>query len=401
MLEQHELAHMARLVPFGHRQVPPRVCVVDNKPHVRMFLAEMLEQIGFITCECSGAEIRSMITEFFPDLIVVGPLGKDGDVPMLLRAIGNFEGKVMLFGGRSSPALIRDHEHGERMGLAMLPPLGTPFRDGDIRDNLRAFLPVAASPPLPVDVDEALMNGWLELWYQPKIDPRRLIPCGAEALIRVRHPTWGVVSPAYFVPAVNDPYFHALSQFAIMRMAGDRLRFAGAGRAIDISIRMPMAALEDAGFIDSVFRKLPAGAAQAGLLIEVECADVVADFAGVRRAATQLAFRNVGIAIAAIGSEGAALAGHADLPAVELKADRKFVRGCAGDRIKQAVCAAIVGMAKDCGARSVADGVESHADFLAVRELGFDLVQGPMFAKPMPAGKFEKAVLARTYAETV
>ena len=94
----------------------------------------------------------------------------------------------------------------------MLPPLGTPFRARDLDANLERFLPIKPPPPLPVDVDEALCNGWLELLYQSKIDPQSLVPRGAEALIRVRHPTWGVVAPAYFIPAADDPYLHALSR---------------------------------------------------------------------------------------------------------------------------------------------------------------------------------------------
>jgi len=95
----------------------------------------------------------------------------------------------MLFGGRSSTALIRSHEFGEQAGLTMLPTLGTPFRKRDLDANLESFLPVRPAPPLPIDVDEALCNGWLELWYQSKIDTKSLVSVGAEALVRVRHPT--------------------------------------------------------------------------------------------------------------------------------------------------------------------------------------------------------------------
>lgn len=399
MVNNREVIQPAEVVRFGHRKVPPRVCVVDNKPHVRSFFADVFDQLGFITCECGTLEIKRALQEFFPDLIVVGPLDREGDVPVLLHTLSSFKGKVMLFGGRSSPSLTHAHEHGEKIGLAMLPPLGTPFRESDIGEKLRGFLPIPPSPPVPVDVDEALTKGWLELRYQPKINPRTLVPCGAEALIRVRHPTWGLVSPAYFVPAANDPYFHTLSQSVILRVMGDWLRFAAAGHPIEISIRMPMAALEDASFIDSVFRKLPKGASESGLLMEIDCADVVSDVNGIHRAAMQLAFRNIGIAVASIGTEGVALAGRSDLPVVEMKVDRKFVRGCGTDRVKESVCAAIVAMARENGARAVADGVETQADFLAVRELGFDLVQGALFAKPMPADKFEQAVLAKTYAK--
>jgi EAL domain-containing protein (putative c-di-GMP-specific phosphodiesterase class I) len=54
--------------------------------------------------------------------------------------------------------------------------------------------------------------------------------------------------------------------------------------------------------------------------------------------------------------------------------------------------------AHENGARSVADGVATQGDFLTLRELGFDLVQGPLFAKPMEAGKFARSVLARRFA---
>ena len=138
----------------------------------------------------------------------------------------------MLFGGRSSPSLIGAHELGERLGLAMLPPLGTPFREGDLSQILSCFLPIAPSPDIGIDVDEALNKGWLELHYQPKIDTRSLTPRGAEALVRVRHPTWGLVAPAYFIPAVNDPYYHALSQFVIMHAMADWMRFAVNGNRI-------------------------------------------------------------------------------------------------------------------------------------------------------------------------
>ena len=264
--------------------------------------------------------------------------------------------------------------------------------------NLACFLPVRPPPPLPVDVDEALCNGWLELWYQSKINPRSLVPKGAEALVRVRHPTWGVVSPAYFVPATNDPYLHGLSQFVIARSLADSMQFAAANHQVQISMPLPLLALEDMHFIDRMMGHLPDKVRQIGFLIAVDCVDLVNDLELVRRIAGQLASRNIGISINDVDAQGASLAGRRDLPVVEMKVDRKFIRGCADDRVKQAHCAEIVAIARDTGARSVAEGVETQSDFLVVRDLGFDLLQGHMFAKPMAPRKFERAMLARRYA---
>ncbi len=391
--------HREASVKFGHRRIPPRVCVVANQPHVRSFLADMLEEVGFITHQCAGPDIQRALHGFWPDLVVLGPLNGETEVraSLVILKSKSYRGRVMLFGGRSSPALIRAHEYGEQVNLAMLPPLGTPFRDSDMLENLSNFLPVVPSPSLPADADEVLQNGWLELWYQPKINPRSLVPGGAEALIRVRHPTWGVVAPAYFIPGANDPYFEALSQFVLMRAMADRIGFTLANRPVDVSVNLPWPALADGRFIDRVMQTLPAGW-QSGFSIEVDCADMIGDIDLVRQIAAQLASRDIGIVVDDIGAESISLAGRRDLPLVEMKVAPKFVRGCADDRIKQAVCAGVVAAARETGARSVAQGVETQADFAMVRELGFDLLQGMMFAKPMEPRKFERAILSRKHA---
>jgi EAL domain-containing protein (putative c-di-GMP-specific phosphodiesterase class I) len=59
------------------------------------------------------------------------------------------------------------------------------------------------------------------------------------------------------------------------------------------------------------------------------------------------------------------------------------------------VCSEIIAAAQANGVRSVAVGVDSHADFIAARELGFDLLQGALFAKPMELRAFERTLGAR------
>lgn len=149
------------IIQFSRRPVPPRACVVEDRIHVRLFLADMLDEMGFIAREADTADIRATLRDFRPDVIVLGPLGAGLEVQAVLRSLQAqaYGGAVMLFGGRSSGALIGSHQFGEQAGLMMLPPLGTPFRARDLDANLDRFLPVQQPPPLPVDVDEALCNG--------------------------------------------------------------------------------------------------------------------------------------------------------------------------------------------------------------------------------------------------
>ena len=85
------------------------------------------------------------------------------------------------------------------------------------------------------------------------------------------------------------------------------------------------------------------------------------------------------------GGDWTVFAQMRDFPFVEIKVDGEFVSGCADDRSKRKLCRHIVDVANQFGARTVAVGIETRADFLAVRELGFDVVQGFLFAKPMAA----------------
>ena len=59
------------------------------------------------------------------------------------------------------------------------------------------LLEAPAPAPCPaIEIDEALRNGWFEIWYQPKIDLKRKCLAGAEALARIRHPSSACCCPA-------------------------------------------------------------------------------------------------------------------------------------------------------------------------------------------------------------
>lgn len=183
-----------KLATFGRRKVAPRVCIADGKPHIRKFLGEALEELGFITCECTQAgELSAVLDGQAPDLVVVGLSAGGIEAAAMLEALvaRGFEGKVLLLGPRDSLMLAAVQELGEQLGIAMLPTLTTPFDSRGLGNSVATLLPIEAPPSPVIEAAEALSAGWVELWYQPKFNTQTLELCGAEALIRVRHPTWG------------------------------------------------------------------------------------------------------------------------------------------------------------------------------------------------------------------
>ena len=103
----------------------------DRKPYVRTFLAETFEDLGFIAeCWAEPDEILPALNSVEPDLVVIVVPDDHGDVEDVLKllAAARFRGRIML--DRAAGACRRSHAHrrlGEQLGLAMLPPLGTPF----------------------------------------------------------------------------------------------------------------------------------------------------------------------------------------------------------------------------------------------------------------------------------
>lgn len=391
--------HISHIEPmragwFGHRKLTPRACIADGKKHLRTFLADALEDLGFITSECGQAiDLDGVLEAERPDLLVLG-VSVDGiEVSKILETLvrKEFAGKVLVIGQPDSIIVKAVQQVGDEYGIAMLPALSTPFSAATLRDSLASLLPVEPAPSPAVDVPEALKAGWLELWYQQKIQLRTLVPSGAEALIRMRHPAWGVVPPAYFIPDESDPHFHALSAFVIERAIEDWRYLLEQTGPVTPSINLPISFLADADAVHELCRRMPDHPAFAGLLIEIDSKEVVDNLELAIDVAKRVRFSNIALSIDNVGANWPSLLGLPNFPFVELKVDHHFITGCADQRLKQTVCRRIVELAHDHGARVVAQGVETRADFLAAHELDFDLVQGYLFGKPMSVKKFARS----------
>jgi EAL domain-containing protein (putative c-di-GMP-specific phosphodiesterase class I)/CheY-like chemotaxis protein len=378
------------------RRVRPLVCVTDGKSHVRQFLREALSEFGLTIYECVQAgELSTALDAKPPDLVVLGLSAGGIAASEMLKALAakEFDGKVLPFAPRDSSVVGTIQELAEKLGVAMLPPLFMPLSHQRLRDRIAVLLPDASSGPL-VDMGEAVRAGWLELWYQPKIDAQAIIMRGAEALLRVRHPTWGIVPTAYFLADDGDPRFRPVSETVISRAVDDWHYFFSERGPIELAINLPIAFLQDPDSISCLRQKLPDHTAFQGLIIESNGTDIVRNLKLAKDVARQLRVHKIAISIDDLGAEWFSLTGLRDFPFVEIKVDRKFVTGCADDKLKQSMCRRIVDLASSYGARTVAEGVETWADFLAVREMGFDLVQGFLFAKPMSAEKFAQTCWA-------
>lgn len=241
------------------------------------------------------------------------------------------------------------------------------------------------------DLRHAIGAGELRLHYQPEVVLASGRIVALEALVRWEHPERGLMPPAHFIPLAEDSGLivelgdwvmrHACAQLAAWRKAGlvdDQLRVA-----INISPRQ----LSDPRLLERVTGALTAcGLKAAALSLEVTESALVEDSDAAL--ANLEAIKELGVAIALddFGVGFSSLSRIRELPPVDMiKIDRSFVAGFGRNRADRAVVSAVVSLAAHLGVMVVAEGIEDQEQLDASRELGCDLGQGYLFARPQPA----------------
>jgi EAL domain-containing protein (putative c-di-GMP-specific phosphodiesterase class I)/DNA-binding NarL/FixJ family response regulator len=383
--------------------------VLDDEPKVQAHICNILRREGIDARGFVKAErFLSAIGQCNPDLVILDlALGNTDAVEVIRRLeILKFMGRVLLVSGCDDTTLSEIEQIGQNRSLFMLRSLRKPFGIDEIKERLATSAAlgdaVLSHEIEPADLErsgarphreqvsliEALRKNWLEVWYQPKVDLKSRMVCGAEALIRARHPDHGLIEPKELLPPVGDPLYKPLSLFVLRRTMQAWAAFADKGRLLKLSVNVPASILTTPGFVDIVRLTIPRVPTFPGVLIEVTEEEIIRDVRGAREVATQLKLYNALLSLDDFGTAYASLSRLTALPFAELKLDRCFVSGCASDKVKYAVCQTAVDVARRFGASLCAEGIETADDLQCVTELGFDSAQGYFFAKPMPPDRF-------------
>ena len=239
-----------------------------------------------------------------------------------------------------------------------------------------------------IAIDEALDRGWLEIWYQPKIDLKRKCLAGAEALARIHHPNLGVLLPGQFLTGVDDGTLAVLTEHALLSTLYDWNTFNDAGYNLHLAINVPVSALLRLPVPTLVKENRPQDPRWPGLVVEVKEDQIVRDIKLAQEIARQLKVSGVTVAIDDFGGGYSSFASLRELPFAELKIDHTFVKNCASEGINGAICQTAIDLAHRFGSVAVAEGIESMADLQALQVMRCDFGQGVLLAPPMPKERF-------------
>jgi EAL domain-containing protein (putative c-di-GMP-specific phosphodiesterase class I) len=221
---------------------------------------------------------------------------------------------------------------------------------------------------------------------------------GAEALVRCHHPVHGVLGPETFLPSASGPSLAALTEYVVLSALRDWDEMAETGGRPRMAVNANLGSLTTLNIAALVRENRPRREGWPGLILEVPENEVVNDVGLIHEIATQLRIYNITLAIDDFGEGYSSFARLRELPFGELKLDRGFVEGCAGDARNAGICRAIVELAHHFGVSAVAEGLEDAADVQAVRDMGCDIGQGYFFARPMPKAKLISLLDGRALA---
>jgi EAL domain-containing protein (putative c-di-GMP-specific phosphodiesterase class I) len=255
-------------------------------------------------------------------------------------------------------------------------------------ESLRRLFLRGGEPPEvghgPVGLADILDRGWLELFYQPKIELKTKRLVGAEGLVRARHPTQGLFSPGVFLPGASESDMLRLTERVIITALQDWQACAAAGIPLKLSVNVPVSALVKLPTAGILRQWRPRTSTWPGLIMEVTEDEIIHDLKIANEVADALREFNCTLALDDFGAGYSSLARLRQLPFSELKIDRSYVVNCHVDRVNAGLCETIVELARRLGLKTVAEGIETPHESHKLQGIGCDIGQGYLFGKPMP-----------------
>jgi diguanylate cyclase (GGDEF)-like protein/PAS domain S-box-containing protein len=249
---------------------------------------------------------------------------------------------------------------------------------------------VNARVALERDLRTAIRDNQFSLFYQPQLD--RGLLTGAEALIRWKHPTRGLVNPQDFVPLAEEtglifPLGNWVLETACLQIAA----WAGRKEGEHLSIAVNISAREfrQPKFVDYVLAALErTGANPNNLKIELSESMFGENVEDVIARMNKLKSHGVRFSLEDFGTGYSSMTYLKRLPLDQIKIDRTFVNDILNDPISGAVAQAIISFGKAMGLSVIAEGVETEEQRAFLAKLGCHSFQGYLFSHPLPLGEF-------------
>jgi diguanylate cyclase (GGDEF)-like protein/PAS domain S-box-containing protein len=242
---------------------------------------------------------------------------------------------------------------------------------------------------LLLQIRNGLAQGEFELYYQPKVEliTRRMV--GAEALLRWKHPTRGLLLPEAFLRVIEDTEMEIeLGDWVIATAIDQQRRWREQGMQIELSINVSAYHLQSLRFSEKLKARSDLccpGNCAGTLQIEVLETAALEDVAGVSAIIAECKAFGMVFALDDFGTGYSSMSYLSKFDVDVLKIDQSFIHDMLEDKGDHAIVQGIIALAKAFEMGIVAEGVETEAQYQELLKIGCEVGQGYGIARPMPA----------------
>lgn len=252
------------------------------------------------------------------------------------------------------------------------------------------------------DLHRAIERGQFLLYYQPRVHTFTGQVVACEALLRWRHPDWGMVSPADFIGLLErSGQIVAVGDWVIRQICATLRSWQDAGLTpIRLSWNVSPRQMLNRNIVDSVLRAADEADIDPALL-ELEVAEdtMIQNEQAVSQILAELHAAGVTVAIDDFGKGYSSILYLQRFRIQAIKIDRELTNAVQDDRT-HAIVRHLVNMAQDIGIRVVAQGIETDQQLTAMREFGCDEIQGFYYSRPVPADEMTR-LLRQGFSEVM
>lgn len=250
------------------------------------------------------------------------------------------------------------------------------------------------------EIQKALINNELELYYQPKVNMGTGKVFGAEALIRWNHTEKGVISPINFLPIIEGTDLEIqVGNWVIDEALKQLDSWLEQGIELEISVNIPSFYLQSPAFIDglktalALYQKVNAHYLQLEILESSALGNLQSINSIIKTCINTL---DVNIALDDFGTGYSSLTHLRNLSAQTIKIDQAFVRDVLDDPNDYAIIDGIIGLSNAFNREVIAEGVETTEHGLMLLVMGCNQAQGYGIARPMPPLEFKNWLTSYT-----
>lgn len=354
-----------------------------------------------VTCETH--RFLELVEEWSPDAVAIDLVMPGMDGMQVLQELARREcrARVIVTSGVGNRVLDAAGRSAREHGLHFAGVLPKPFYSADVARLLDRCLDVhavaSAAGPTELfgdpDVDLEMLEDALEqrqffLEYQPKVHCSDGSLAGLEALVRWRHPSRGVISPASFIPLFETSELTSRLTRLIIDMALEW--FAGLDCPTDgespvtLSVNISARSLEDEQLVEHIAGQCRThGLKHSRLVFELTETSAMQDPVRSLELLTRMRVNGFQLSLDDFGTGFSSMLQLVRLPFSEIKVDKSFVISAEYSEESRTVVESIVELGKSLGLRVTAEGIETQWSMDFLRSIDCDYAQGYFISRPV------------------